>query len=365
MATTTTNYGFTVPTSSDLVKNGATAISTLGQNVDTFLFRPFSKNVVLNSSFQIWQRGTSGAATSGSGTYVADRWSGLLIGATPTNTITRQVTNDTTNLPFIQYCLRYQRTTGQTATGTMYLTQSLESVNSIPFAGKSVTLSFYARAGANYSSASSVLTATVSSGTGTDQNVNSGFTGSASVISQNATLTTTWQRFSYTATVGATATQLATLFQYSPTGTAGAADYFEVTGVQLEVGSQASPYAPAGNGNIQAELAACQRYYYRVNAITTGDWMSLLGTGGSATTVFFNMPIKSSMRVLPTSIDYANVRVFDGTNAASTVTALVIDGGNTEVVVCKATVASGLTQYRPYFLLANTLSSYYGVSAEL
>ena len=35
MATTTTNYGFTVPTSSDLVKNGATAISTLGQDIDT------------------------------------------------------------------------------------------------------------------------------------------------------------------------------------------------------------------------------------------------------------------------------------------------------------------------------------------
>lgn len=32
---TTTNYGFTVPTSADLVKNGATAISTLGQDIDT------------------------------------------------------------------------------------------------------------------------------------------------------------------------------------------------------------------------------------------------------------------------------------------------------------------------------------------
>jgi len=32
---TTTNFGWTVPTSADLVKNGATAISTLGQNIDT------------------------------------------------------------------------------------------------------------------------------------------------------------------------------------------------------------------------------------------------------------------------------------------------------------------------------------------
>lgn len=37
MATTTTNYGFTIPQSSDLVRNGATAIATLGQNIDDFI----------------------------------------------------------------------------------------------------------------------------------------------------------------------------------------------------------------------------------------------------------------------------------------------------------------------------------------
>jgi hypothetical protein len=34
MATTTPNFGWTVPTSTDLVKNGATAIETLGDSVD-------------------------------------------------------------------------------------------------------------------------------------------------------------------------------------------------------------------------------------------------------------------------------------------------------------------------------------------
>jgi hypothetical protein len=34
MATTTPNFGWTVPTPSDLVKNGATAIETLGDSVD-------------------------------------------------------------------------------------------------------------------------------------------------------------------------------------------------------------------------------------------------------------------------------------------------------------------------------------------
>lgn len=35
MATTTTNFGWTVPQSTDLVKDGATAISTLGSGIDT------------------------------------------------------------------------------------------------------------------------------------------------------------------------------------------------------------------------------------------------------------------------------------------------------------------------------------------
>lgn len=37
MATTTTNYGWTVPQSSDLVKDGATAIATLGNDIDGYI----------------------------------------------------------------------------------------------------------------------------------------------------------------------------------------------------------------------------------------------------------------------------------------------------------------------------------------
>jgi hypothetical protein len=37
MATTTTNFGWDIPTSTDLVKDGATAIATLGQDIDTAL----------------------------------------------------------------------------------------------------------------------------------------------------------------------------------------------------------------------------------------------------------------------------------------------------------------------------------------
>ena len=220
------------------------------------------KNAIINGGMDIWQRGTSVAYTaSTTNTYNADRWT-TTTGANQASVVSRQATGDTTNLPNIQYALRYQRNSGQTGTTATYLIQSIESANSIPFAGKQVTASFYARAGANYSAASSILAPALLSGTGTDQSPFSGggFTGVATVASTNATLTTTWQRFSITGTVGATATELAIQFAFTPVGTAGVNDYYEVTGVQLEIGSVATNFSRAG-GTLPLELVACQRYY--------------------------------------------------------------------------------------------------------
>lgn len=214
------------------------------------------KNGVLNSNFSVWQRGTS--ITCSSTAYGADRWQAYrtVAGAT----ISRQATGDTTNLPNIQYCARVQRDLANTATTAIFMAQSFESVNSIPYVTKTVTYSFYARAGSNYSSASNALTVIVSSGTGTDQNVLTSYTGANNFISQTATLTTTWQRFSYSATVPTTATELGAYFYYTPVGTALTNDYFEVTGVQLEIAASASAYSPNA-ATFQGELAACQRYY--------------------------------------------------------------------------------------------------------
>ena len=254
------------------------------------------KNPVLNSAFQVWQRGTTSASITTAATYTADRWA-LVSGASTAMVVSRQATGDTTNLPFIQYCSRVQRTAGQTGVSAVYFAQSIESINSIPFANKTVTLSFYARKGANYSSATSVVNAVLQTGTGTDQNIlTGGLTGAVNAISQNATLTTTWQRFSYTGTIGATATQLAMFFSYTPVGTAGAADYFELTGVQIEINSVASSYQ-SNSSTIQGELAACQRYYWNIS----GDNQYVgVGYNQSTTEVNVGIPNPVPMRTNPT-----------------------------------------------------------------
>jgi hypothetical protein len=320
-------------------------------------------NPVLNSAFQVWQRGTTSASITTAATYTADRWA-LVSGASTAMVVSRQATGDTTNLPFIQYCSRVQRTVGETGVSAIYFAQSIESTNSIPFVNKTVTLSFYARKGADYSSATSILNAVLQTGTGTDQNILSGgLTGAVNAISQNATLTTTWQRFSYTGTIGATATQLAMFFSFTPVGTAGAADYFELTGVQIDIGSVALPFRTYA-GTLQGELAACQRYYFRTT-LAADAITPFTSAAYSTTAVYSIMNAKVTMRVVPTTLDYSNVRITDGVNNYTPSSVALWNIRTEDALGLLATGASGLTQYRPYILSATGSGGYVGLSAEL
>jgi len=322
-------------------------------------------NPVLNSAYQVWQRGTSVAvAASTSNAYTADRWA-VVTGANQAFTVSRQATGDTTNLPSIQYNGRFQRNSGQTGTTRFYLSNAFETINSIPFVGKTVTVSFYARAGANYSSASNALGFILYSGTGTDQQSNTGYTGATSVASTTATLTTTWQRFTATGTVGTSANEISLEFSYTPVGTAGTNDYFDLTGVQLDVGSVALPFRTYA-ATIQGELAACQRYYQRfVSESSFGN----IGQGfaSSTTVAYLQVPLKTTMRVSPTVFDRSGTQVADYNAGFTTGTfAIYTNGTNSNIATVSYTHGSAaLTQYRPYTLSGNGTTDYVGFGAEL
>jgi hypothetical protein len=330
---------------------------------------PSASNPVINGGMDVWQRGTSislAASTLTANGYTADRWV-TYTSANQATTVSRQTTSDTTNLPSIQYCLRYQRNSGQTGTAEMFFLSNLESSNSIPFAGKTVTYSFYARKGSNYSATNSILIARLYTGTGTDQNaIGAGFTGVASPIDQNATLTTTWQRFTYTATLATNITQIAVGWKFEPTGTASTNDYFEVTGVQIDVGSVALPFRRAQN-TLAGELAACQRYYYRTTSNTTSstDTLSSIGFAYSTTnaTVQFQLPV--TMRVKPTAVDYANIQTLTAAGGQSTISSLTLNNGNNQIIET-ISVSTGLTSGNVLTIRSNALGSgYVGFSAEL
>ena len=321
------------------------------------------RNGCINGAFDIWQRGTSFSIAASTGAaYYADRFM-ISTAANQAITISRQATGDSTNLPFIQYCARLQRNSGQTGTTLLNFATTFETSNSIPFAGKAITVSFYARAGANFSAASSQIGITVVSGTGTDQNVYTGLTGGVTVIASAATLTTTWQRFQYTATLGSTATQLALYTGFTPVGTAGTNDYYEVTGIQLEQGSIATPFSRAG-GTIQGELAACQRYYWRFGGDSTYQIFGF-GVGSTATSANIGVQFPVPMRVSPTSVDYSLLGLGDTISISSAVSSLAI-GNNSKFMTLLNVASTSLTSRHNYFLRTDgSLSGYLGFSAEL
>jgi hypothetical protein len=209
------------------------------------------RNVLINGDFKIWQRTTSSAITAASTTtYYADRWA--CYKSASGGTISRQ----TAGLEGFQYCARLQRDSGQTAVGSLNIYQSIETVNSIPLAGKTVTISLWARAGANFSGSS--MNVGVNTGTGTDQNIYTGYTGNIGSLNAYQAITTTWARYSFSTVLSASATEVGVFIAFVPTGTAGAADYIEITGVQLEQNYQPTPFEQRPYG---LELHLCMRYY--------------------------------------------------------------------------------------------------------
>jgi hypothetical protein len=249
----------------------------------------------------------------------------------------------------------------------MSISQSLETINSTLFAGKTITVSYYARRGANYSATSNAFNCDVYTGTGTSENVALGYTGSAVSGQVLATLTTTWQRFSGSVNIPSTATEIGLYFNYTPTGTAGAADFVEITGVQLELGTTVTDFSRNGS-TFQNELAACQRYYYRISSSASNlyAYMTPSGSASSSTSAAAVAVFPVQMRVVPTSLDFANLALTD--NAANfAVSALTLNTATGSTLGMTLTVTStGLTTSRFYFLVANNSSSaHLGLSAEL
>ena len=318
------------------------------------------KNGIINGGMDIWQRGTSIACSATA--YTADRWQGYrgVAGAT----VSRQTSSLT--LDSIQYCARVQRDSGNTSTSTIWFSQAIETVNSYPFAGKAIAFSFYARSGANYSAASSALNVRLRWGTGTDQNPLGSWTGGGFTVSTTATLTTSWQRFTFTGTVDATATELAAYVGYDGVGTAGANDYFEITGIQLEVGSVATAFSRAG-GNIQGELAACYRYFQKFGGTQTNESFPYTGFSYSTTQGEGPLTHKGTMRTTP-SLAFSTLKISDVATYNLVVTNLTLTstGSGLDSSYLVFTVASGTTSGKINYMRTDaSTAGYIYLSAEL
>jgi len=247
------------------------------------------KNRLINGNCAINQRSTALSTTNTSGYFVDRMWgfSGLSTAATFS-----QISS--TGLDGFPNAARAQRNSGNTGTANYYTGQIIESKNLQDLQGQTVTLSFWARCGANFSSASSLAIVSISTGTAADQGLASYLAGTwTGTVNQQTTvtLTTSWQKFTYTATLGSTIQELMVFIGSNTTsGTAGANDYIDVTGWQLEKGSTATAfdYRPYGT-----ELQLCQRYAY----VATSEFF---GVATSATIVPSAYVFPVPMRATPT-----------------------------------------------------------------
>ena len=263
------------------------------------------RNMLDGGDFTVnpFQRNVSGLATSNQNTtvisstvtYFADRWfsvggasSGILQGAIADTTV-----------PGFSTCLQFQRKAANTDTAVINLGQVIETADTIRMQGQQVTLSFWAATGANYSGGA--LSVKLYTGTGTNDTaanmVAGSWTGTANPISTTQTLTSTMTRYQFTGTVASNATQSGVLLSYTPTGTAGAADYIKFHGFQLEIGTSASLFE---HRDVQVELEICQRYAWLVNEPATGVIVGVGGAVAAANNQVFYMATPVQMYKAPT-----------------------------------------------------------------
>jgi microcystin-dependent protein len=316
---------------------GGTNASTLA-GAQSNLGIILSQNYLINGGFDIWQRGTT---TTSSTVYLADRW--LHLSSAGTQTVSRS-----TDVPAdmgLLYSLSFASTNGTNPS----IIQRIESANAINIAGHTVTLSLWAK--------STVGTSGLLWSTATPSSTD---TWSGSTTDQSGTFTASmtvgeWTRYSATFVVAAGATTGYQIIINRSVTTTSTTTLF--AGVQLEEGSVATSFrrnAPS----IQAELAACQRYYQigglsEVHAVTT--------TAVDGTARFI-----TEMRAAPTASILGNglaqigiVNVADYNQSSSSFFMVA----NTNGAFFTLGNFSGLTAFRPYVWKVN--ANNIGFTAEL
>jgi hypothetical protein len=300
------HFGWVVGGANDVLNDSSgTTVSVLHdpqgrqQAVSSSLLANF-RNLIDGGDFTTnpWQRGTAQLADiANTITYGPDRFflkSGGAGGAVDFSKVAD------TSIAGFGSSLKFQRKSANADVNVITLGQMVETNDSIRTQGQQVTLSFWAKCGANFSAAGNTVTVQVESGTGSDQAastlIGGTMTGQSHVINVTQALTTVMTRYQWTGTVPAGCTQLGFLLQFTPVGTAGADDSITINGIQLEIGNGATPFE---HRDVQVELEICQRYFYQINEPASGVVVGAGMVSATNTEVFY-VALPVQMRTAPT-----------------------------------------------------------------
>lgn len=330
----------------------------MGQMITT----PSNRNIAwMNGGFEIWQKGagssTSISVAASTTAYTADRW----YIATSTNEAST-VSARAGLVDESQLCARVQRNSGQTGNGAMFFAYPLDYDEIARCRGNIVNLSFRIRAGANFSPTNGTLSYRVFSGTGALPAKRGGtpYAGDNTVItgSVNITTTTVLVQASSGAIFPVGATQAEIQFTWTPAGTAGTDDYFEVDDVQLENSLSPSTFTMTSYDRIDFAkmLNGCKAYYQKTFAYPVapnfggGDFVnSIMTVAQAAASVGFYYIFPFELRDTPNSQFYgiataSSSNVFNLNASASYIPLISVSVGTKAVAFRFATAASAAGQ---------------------
>ena len=312
------------------------------------------KNIVMNGAFQVWQRGTS--FTADADAFGADRWAITR----PNQTVTKEIAsigNIRCN------SMKMLKTGGGAITGYYSIEDGTGvSAGGSLFNGKTLTLSYYARASGSFDNNGQVWLYYNNKST------------SVQVATCTDSLSTSWTKFTHTFTMPTNTQTYANVYSLTLSliraldGNVGNSDWVEVAQVQLEESPVATDFEHRSYGE---ELALCQRYYQRITQ-SAGDFYIMASKGQSSDTTRFAQTLAVPLRASPTISQgggFSGWRCFRGTSGVLSSTSTPATLGfveNAGFVSLQVAGFSGLTDNYFYGTSPSfTSSGYFDMDSEL
>lgn len=406
MATTTTNFGWDIPQSTDLVKDGATAIAALGQDIDTALVDlkggttgqvlAKASNTDLDYTWTspnpgditgvtagtgITGGGTSGDVTITNSMATAIDAKGDLIAGTSADAFSRLavgtngqvLTADSTAATGLAWA-----TPSASGVANLLLNSNfaLNQRNYVSAANLASGSYGFDRWKSNYTNTTLTFTAstqgqsiTINSSGGLQQVIEQGLVPSGT-YTLSWTGTATGRVYNSGGTPGSYAASPVT---FTADGSADVVVEFTASGgtktlSKVQFNSGTGTTWSLATPTLQTELAACQRYYQRVtaNAINTFAWLTAVGSGDSSTTALIPFGNQVTYRVTPTTVDYGGSLGLLYLPSSSTVTAITLDLASTPKSAVLKVTATGASAGVASFVRASAdATAFIGVGAEL
>lgn len=304
------------------------------------------RNRLLNSAFANWQHSTSVTIANAASTYAADRWYVKnSLGTNGVITYSRQ----TASVDGSAYAAKVLITTAPTAAQTngTELYQTLENLDSLKLYNQTASFSIQVKAFGNVNQIGvqffyKTTEAKVDTAIGSEQtfSVTTGAYATASISGQALGTSQT------------TSGVIGVRIRITGVSTGNAYDLnngFQVEQGILNIGTTPTTWGPAYPSTAM-ELAACQRFALRLSSDST---FSQIGFGWAVSTTIATTicPFPQTMRTKPTMTQSASsdFQVSDGTTAyAVTSLAMTATQSSSYQASVEGTVASGLTQFRPF-----------------